>query len=143
MASNMTIANPDPSMIALSRGEGARVSRQLRMGRRPHSPEPVVREIDQLMLLARSEDPAHVQRFFNTAVSRRIDEELEAMASWVAGEWDVDLDTDRVRTLISKGQHRMAINAIIAQMRKEIVAELRRNKREAADKFLDECVVEE
>lgn len=122
--------------------ELSRLTRKHRTGRRPRSPEPVTDEIQQLASLVLSGDMAHVQRFFNAALNARIDDELEAMASWVLGEWDPEVDTDKVKTLMGRGQFRMATNAAIAQMRREIAKELRDHKRGETDKFFDSCVAE-
>lgn len=85
---------------------------------------------------------AHVQRFFNSVLNARIDDELEAMAMWVMSEWDPDVESDRVKSLMAQGQFRMATNAVIAQMRRETAKELRSHKRGETDKFFDACVAE-
>lgn len=99
-------------------------------------------DVEQLVALVLAGDLTHVQRFFNAAMNRRIDDELEAMATWVMGEWDPDVDTDRVKSLMSQGQFRMATNGVIAQMRKEVAKELRDHKRGETDTFFDSCIVE-
>lgn len=99
-------------------------------------------DVEQLVALVLAGDLTHVQRFFNSSINQRIDDELEAMAAWVSGEWDPDVDTDKVKSLMSQGQFRMATNAVIAQMRREVAKELRDHKRGETDKFFDSCVVE-
>ena len=120
----------------------SRLTRRHRTGRTPRKAGPVATDLEQLIALVRENDHTHVQRFFNALVSQRIDDELEAMAAWVLGEWDPDVDTDRVRALMGAGQYRTATNAVIMVMRREVANELRTHKRSEADKFLDSCVVE-
>ena len=136
----MTLFEPvtEPALLE----EMSRLTRRHRTGRRPRSPEPVTDEIQQLVSLALAGDMAHVQRFFNSVLNQRIDDELEAMALWVLSEWDPDVDTDKVKSLMAQGQFRMAVNATIAQMRRETAKELRGHKRGETDKFFDSCVAE-
>lgn len=130
------------AVTAMPLSDVSRLTRRFRTGRRAKGLEPVASDVEQLIALAREADQAHVQRFFNTLVSHRIDDELEAMAAWILGQWDPDVDTDRIRSLMGAGQFRTATNAIIMVMRREVAKEMRSHKRSEADKFLDTCVVE-
>jgi hypothetical protein len=116
--------------------------RRLGRARRPRSPEPVTGDIEQLIQLSRNAEAGSVQRFFNACLSRRVDEELEEMAVWVLSSWDPDVDSDKIKALMAGGQFRMASNAVIAQMRREIAKELRAHKRADSDSFLDACAVD-
>lgn len=107
--------------------------------RRYRTVEPIQEEVRELISAAKRLEPSQVQRFVVDLVNARIDEELEALAKWLS-EWDPAVETEHVRTLIARGQPRMATNAIIAQMRRETVAEVRRHKRLAADVMVDVAV---
>jgi len=102
----------------------------------------VTTDVEQLVALVLAGDLTHVQRFFNAAMNRRIDDELDAMVAWVLGGWDPDVDTDHVKALMGRGQFRMATNGVIAQMRREVAKELRGHKRGETDTFFDSCIVE-
>lgn len=108
--------------------------------RRYRAVEPIQAEVRELISAAKRLEPAQVQRFVVDLINARIDEELEALAVWLASEWDPDVDTDRVKALLSAGQPRMCVNAIIAQMRRETVSEVRRHKRLSADVMVDVAV---
>lgn len=114
-----------------------------RKQRRPRMPETVTPEVSQLISIVETNpNPSHVQRWLMRTLNKHLDDELEAMAVMFASAWDPDIDTDRLKSLMSGGQHRMAINAIVAQIRREICAEMRKHKRAESDDFFDSCTVE-
>jgi hypothetical protein len=127
-------------------------SKRLRGGRRPRTPEPVSEPVLELIELVQAGTKTglngpcltaslvqrHVQRLVNNA----IDAELEALAVWLLSGWDPNVDTDRIRGLMGASQFRTATNAIIAQMRRETIDEIRRHKRSDLDGFLETAVVE-
>lgn len=105
--------------------------------RRYRAVEPIDNDVKTLIHAAKKLEPVQAQRLILDFVNQRIDDELEALAKWLSGEWDPNVDTDHVKALIAAGQPRRGLNAIVAQMRRETVEEVRRHKRADADGFVE------
>lgn len=99
--------------------------------------EPITDDVKDLIKVAQTLDATQVQRFVFSLINTAIDEELEALAVWVASEWDPNVETDHVRSVLASGQTRRGVNAVIAQMRRETAAEVRRHKRRGCDDFIE------
>lgn len=110
--------------------------------RRPRAPEPVSEDVRRLIQLVKSSDSGVVQKWFYRTLNKAIDDELEALSVHFNSEWDPELEVDRVRVFIAAGQSRRAFNAVVAQVRKEVVAEIRANLRRESDDFVDACIEE-
>ncbi len=105
-------------------------------GRPPKSTEPLSPMVQELYRLVNTAEPAFVQRWFMQQINAALDAELEELALWVSGEWDPDVDTDRLKSLQAGGQYRMAVNHVVAVMRREVAEELREHKRTKVDALL-------
>lgn len=109
---------------------------------RPPRVEAVGEDVLNLIRLAQTRDPHVFAQQLSRKMNQFLDDELEALATWVLSADEFATNIPEVVGLLGRGDHEGAMAALSSRMRRRFAKALRDHQRSEADDFYDDCVVE-
>lgn len=129
-----------PALATMKQADRSRRNRRL-TGRPPHV-EAVGEDVLALITLAQTRDAHTFATQLHLKMGQYLDDELEALATWVLSADDFEVRTPDVMGPLNRGDTEGALKAICSRMRRRFAKALRDHQRSEADEFYDGCMVE-